>query len=97
MFPALRWHFFFSFVREKWKVQFAPRNLIALSAEPYLVYPTHYTGEPNYISDTEDSVVIEKGTIVEGNSDEKIPDPNKELIKMDEGSILEAPPFKEEL
>ncbi|XP_059143528.1 glycosyltransferase 25 family member-like [Physella acuta] len=82
---------------EKWKVQFSPRNLIALSAEPYLVYPTHYTGEPNYISDTEDSVVIEKGIVDGDGSDEKLPDPNEELIKMDEGSILEAPPFKEEL
>ena len=25
------------------------------------MYPTHYTGEPHYFSDTEDSVVIKKG------------------------------------
>ncbi|XP_076436373.1 procollagen galactosyltransferase 2-like [Babylonia areolata] len=43
-----------------WKLQFEPRNLLALSADPFLVYPTHYTGEPNYISDTEDSVAIDK-------------------------------------
>lgn len=45
---------------DEWKLQFEPRNLLALSADPFLVYPTHYTGEPNYISDTEDSVAIDK-------------------------------------
>lgn len=29
-----------------------------MSVEPLFVYPTHYTGEPNYFSDTEDSTVI---------------------------------------
>lgn len=29
-----------------------------MSVEPLLVYPTHYTGEPDYISDTEDSTLI---------------------------------------
>ena len=37
---------------------FSPRNLVGISAEPLLVYPTHYTGEPNYVSDTEDSNII---------------------------------------
>uniref|UniRef100_A0A672ZY49 procollagen galactosyltransferase n=1 Tax=Sphaeramia orbicularis TaxID=375764 RepID=A0A672ZY49_9TELE len=37
--------------------QFETRNLKAFSAEPLLVYPTHYTGEPGYISDTETSTV----------------------------------------
>lgn len=31
---------------------------MALSAAPLLLYPTHYTGEQGYISDTEDSGVI---------------------------------------
>ncbi|XP_048774539.1 procollagen galactosyltransferase 1-like isoform X2 [Ostrea edulis] len=44
--------------QEKWVANFSPRNLITLSAEPLLVEPTHYTGEPNYISDTEDSFVV---------------------------------------
>jgi hypothetical protein len=33
--------------------------MIGLSAEPLLVYPTHYTGEPGYITDTEESAVID--------------------------------------
>ncbi|XP_029946364.1 procollagen galactosyltransferase 1 [Salarias fasciatus] len=37
--------------------QFETRNLKAFSAEPLLVYPTHYTGDPGYISDTETSTV----------------------------------------
>ncbi|XP_041370447.1 procollagen galactosyltransferase 1-A-like isoform X2 [Gigantopelta aegis] len=43
---------------KSWKQYFSPRNLVGISAEPLLVYPTHYTGEPNYVSDTEDSSVI---------------------------------------
>ncbi|GFO17746.1 glycosyltransferase 25 family member 1 [Plakobranchus ocellatus] len=43
---------------EEWLQQFSPRDLVGLSADPFLVYPTHYTGEPNYFSDTEDSKVI---------------------------------------
>uniref|UniRef100_A0A667XP06 procollagen galactosyltransferase n=1 Tax=Myripristis murdjan TaxID=586833 RepID=A0A667XP06_9TELE len=37
--------------------QFETRDLKAFSAEPLLVYPTHYTGDPGYISDTETSTV----------------------------------------
>ncbi|XP_070837111.1 procollagen galactosyltransferase 1 [Chaetodon trifascialis] len=37
--------------------QFETRNLKAFSAEPLLVYPTHYTGDQGYISDTETSTV----------------------------------------
>ncbi|XP_061634542.1 procollagen galactosyltransferase 2 isoform X2 [Phyllopteryx taeniolatus] len=33
------------------------RDLRAFSAEPLLIYPTHYTGEPGYISDTETSTI----------------------------------------
>ncbi|GFR02762.1 glycosyltransferase 25 family member [Trichonephila clavata] len=40
---------------EVWKGYYPKRNLRAFSAQPLLVYPTHYTGETNYISDTEDS------------------------------------------
>uniref|UniRef100_A0A8V1AAQ8 procollagen galactosyltransferase n=1 Tax=Gallus gallus TaxID=9031 RepID=A0A8V1AAQ8_CHICK len=36
---------------------FKTRNLLAFSVEPLLVYPTHYTGDDGYISDTETSVV----------------------------------------
>uniref|UniRef100_A0A7N9AN53 procollagen galactosyltransferase n=1 Tax=Mastacembelus armatus TaxID=205130 RepID=A0A7N9AN53_9TELE len=37
--------------------QFETRDLKAFSAEPLLVYPTHYTGDPGYVSDTETSTV----------------------------------------
>lgn len=44
--------------RNDWKRWYPQRNLVALSAAPLLVYPTHYTGEDGYISDTEDSTLI---------------------------------------
>ena len=42
-----------------WKDSFAPRTLRAASVHPLLVYPTHYTGEENYFSDTEHSELVE--------------------------------------
>ncbi|XP_056133072.1 LOW QUALITY PROTEIN: procollagen galactosyltransferase 2 [Lampris incognitus] len=36
---------------------FKLRDLKAFSVEPLLIYPTHYTGEPGYISDTETSTI----------------------------------------
>ncbi|MBN3274039.1 GT251 galactosyltransferase, partial [Polyodon spathula] len=36
---------------------FEPRDLLAFSAEPLLVFPTHYTGDAGYISDTETSTI----------------------------------------
>ncbi|XP_016327210.1 procollagen galactosyltransferase 2 [Sinocyclocheilus anshuiensis] len=36
---------------------FDPRDLCAFSVEPLLLYPTHYTGEPGYFSDTETSTI----------------------------------------
>lgn len=36
---------------------FEPRDLRAFSVEPLLLYPTHYTGEPGYFSDTETSTI----------------------------------------
>uniref|UniRef100_A0A2C9KWA3 Glycosyl transferase family 25 domain-containing protein n=1 Tax=Biomphalaria glabrata TaxID=6526 RepID=A0A2C9KWA3_BIOGL len=83
-----------------WKLQFSPRDLIGLSAEPFLVYPTHYTGEPNYFSDTEDSVVIDK------EPDQKTARPvgeeqqdvqEEDLSKMESQLKLEVPTFREEL
>ncbi|XP_066126159.1 procollagen galactosyltransferase 1 isoform X2 [Saccopteryx bilineata] len=41
----------------EYKAHFSPRNLRAFSVEPLLVYPTHYTGDDGYVSDTETSVV----------------------------------------
>lgn len=41
-----------------WKMHYEPRNLVALSAEALLLYPTHYTYQKGYISDTEDSLIV---------------------------------------
>lgn len=46
-----------SLSRSEYKSHFSPRDLLAFSAEPLLVYPTHYTGDDGYVSDTETSVV----------------------------------------
>ncbi|XP_068213111.1 glycosyltransferase 25 family member isoform X2 [Palaemon carinicauda] len=58
-----------------WKANFPNRNLKAFSASPLLVYPTHYTGEVGYISDTEISPIIneddEPPASVEPNLDGK--------------------------
>lgn len=43
----------------EWKEKFPIRNLQAFSVAPLLVYPTHYTGEDGYISDTEESSIID--------------------------------------
>ncbi|XP_041986273.1 glycosyltransferase 25 family member isoform X2 [Aricia agestis] len=44
---------------ETWKAHFPLRNLKAYSAAPLLVHPTHYTGQEGYISDTEDSQILQ--------------------------------------
>ncbi|XP_061701911.1 procollagen galactosyltransferase 1 [Syngnathoides biaculeatus] len=44
--------------------QFETRDLKAFSAEPLLVYPTHYTGDSGYISDTETSTVWDDDKIL---------------------------------
>ncbi|XP_018577272.1 glycosyltransferase 25 family member [Anoplophora glabripennis] len=44
--------------QDSWKKHFSRRDLVAFSAAPLLLYPTHYTGDKGYISDTEDSVII---------------------------------------
>ncbi|KAL2090041.1 hypothetical protein ACEWY4_014729 [Coilia grayii] len=36
---------------------FEQRDLRAFSVDPLLLYPTHYTGEPGYVSDTETSTI----------------------------------------
>ncbi|XP_069792380.1 procollagen galactosyltransferase 2-like [Narcine bancroftii] len=42
---------------------YEPRDLKAFSVEPLLIYPTHYTGEPGYVSDTETSVIWDNDEI----------------------------------
>lgn len=46
-----------------WSEHFPHRDLIGLSVLPLLVYPTHYTGEDGYISDTEDSLQVSPTSI----------------------------------
>jgi len=41
-----------------WLNQFEVRDLVAFSVSPLLLYPTHYTGESGYISDTEYSETL---------------------------------------
>lgn len=43
--------------------QFETRDLKAFSAEPLLVFPTHYTGDPGYVSDTETSTVWDNDSV----------------------------------
>jgi collagen beta-1,O-galactosyltransferase len=44
---------------KQWLHAFQNRELVALSADPLLVHPQLYTGEPGYYTDTEASVVID--------------------------------------
>lgn len=43
---------------ESWKKAFPVRNLVAWSAAPLILFPTHYTGDDGYFSDTEQSDTI---------------------------------------
>jgi collagen beta-1,O-galactosyltransferase len=45
---------------DTWKMNYGNRNLVAWSVNPLLLFPTHYTGEEGYISDTEDSKPLER-------------------------------------
>lgn len=47
----------FTFLSEDYKQHFAPRDLLVFSAHPLLVYPTHYAGDSNWLSDTETSTI----------------------------------------
>eukprot|EP00111_Clytia_hemisphaerica_P009761 TCONS_00028618-protein len=45
---------------DEWLLKrFPNRNLVGLSADPLLMYPTHYVGDEGYISDTEDTLSFE--------------------------------------
>ncbi|XP_056149812.1 procollagen galactosyltransferase 2-like [Lampris incognitus] len=43
--------------KEEYMGYFEKRELRAFSVEPLLLFPTHYTGEPGYLSDTETSTI----------------------------------------
>jgi collagen beta-1,O-galactosyltransferase len=44
---------------DSWSGRYETKNLIAWSVNPLLIFPTHYTGEEGYISDTEDSPKVD--------------------------------------
>lgn len=46
----------------EYKEHYQRRDLRAFSAEPLLIYPTHYTGQPGYLSDTETSTIWDNDT-----------------------------------
>ncbi|XP_072285781.1 inactive glycosyltransferase 25 family member 3 [Pyxicephalus adspersus] len=48
---------------EEYKSYFMNRNLRMFSVQPLLVFPTHYTGEPNWQSDTETSTLWDDDNI----------------------------------
>ena len=50
-------------------MQFFPRDLVALSAQPVLVEPTHYTGQPGYVTDTEDSPSVDDHSVTKFKGD----------------------------
>ncbi|KAM7543262.1 hypothetical protein Aperf_G00000013533 [Anoplocephala perfoliata] len=56
---------------KRWLAHFEPRNLLAISAEPLLVEPLRYTGEPFYVSDTEDSETIPEYLYADGERGDK--------------------------
>jgi len=43
---------------ENWKSYFNNRKLKAYAFQPAIITPTHYFGEPNYISDTENTTIL---------------------------------------
>ncbi|XP_053098723.1 procollagen galactosyltransferase 2-like [Hemicordylus capensis] len=47
----------------KYMKYYETRDLKAFSPEPLLVYPTHYTGQPGYLSDTETSTIWDNETV----------------------------------
>ncbi|KAM8726801.1 procollagen galactosyltransferase 2 isoform 3-T3 [Acanthopagrus schlegelii] len=48
---------------EEYMQYFEQRDLEVFSVEPLLLFPTHYTGEPGYISDTETSTIWDDETV----------------------------------
>ncbi|KAF7669797.1 hypothetical protein LDENG_00124470 [Lucifuga dentata] len=49
--------------KEEYMHYFEQRDLRAFSVEPLLLFPTHYTGEPGYFSDTETSTIWDDGAV----------------------------------
>jgi len=83
-----------------WKNTFEIRNLEAWSAAPLLLFPTYYTGEEGYISDTEDSILINPNEDLNGTTVEKkgnkeafnenaiVDNEEDEIVNLDPNEIL---------
>ena len=54
---------------EIWKSHFPNRKLKAYAFQPAILTPTHYFGEPNYISDTENTTILGQQTSNTGMKD----------------------------
>jgi collagen beta-1,O-galactosyltransferase len=52
---------------ENWKNHFKNRKLKAYAFQPAIITPTHYFGEPNYISDTENTTVLGRNNENDGS------------------------------
>lgn len=44
---------------EDWSSFFPKRDIIAYAIHPPIIFPTHYTGEPSHISDTENTQILD--------------------------------------
>ncbi|XP_077970320.1 procollagen galactosyltransferase 2-like [Styela clava] len=80
-----------------YKDQFPTRNLIALSADPLLIYPTHYTNEINYFSDTETSSIWEEVADKTGKHESSGPDKDSRPEDGTDVQSEESPNRKDEL
>lgn len=59
-----------------WASFFTPRNVITYAIYPSIIVPTHFFGEPGYISDTENTVVVNNNFF----EAEKLPDVQVDVI-----------------
>ncbi|RXM95301.1 putative inactive glycosyltransferase 25 family member 3 [Acipenser ruthenus] len=48
---------------EKYKQHFPNRNLQVFSTHPLLVFPCHYAGDPEWVSDTETSTLWDDDSV----------------------------------
>lgn len=65
---------------EYWSSFYPKRDVLALAVYPSLINPTHYTGEPSHVSDTEETPII-KIDEQENNQDLEIDTANGEILK----------------
>jgi collagen beta-1,O-galactosyltransferase len=54
---------------EDWNSYFPKKDLLAFTVYPLAVLPMRYTNEPGYLSDTEDSILLNSTTKVDNDGD----------------------------